>query len=329
MEINAKKVSVIVPAYNVEALIEKCVDSLISQTYSNLEILVIDDGSTDKTGQLLDRKYGNNAKVLIYHKRNGGLSDARNYGLDRMTGEYVTFVDSDDYVDTPYIEYLINLVEAGTDIAIIPPQPFFVDNTLNKEYDLAYEVVSSQEAVRRMLVRDSIAHTACGKLYRSSMWKELRFPYKKLYEDYYTTFEAFSKAQNVAVGRAGMYFYFQRESSIMHLECTKDTVSIIEATTQVTPIIESYWPILEIEALDLQIALCLKCLKKIYQSKSMEFSNEKKCVIKLRNKNAVRLLFSNRIPFKDKVKIVISYLPANLFLRIYNWFDGNKGQNNR
>lgn len=91
------KISVIVPAYNVEEYICDCIDSLLEQTYKNYELLLVDDGSTDNTGRILDEKYSRNEKIKIYHKSNGGLSDARNYALDRMNGDYVTFVDSDDF----------------------------------------------------------------------------------------------------------------------------------------------------------------------------------------------------------------------------------------
>ena len=324
MENNSKKISVIVPAYNVEKYIEKCVNSLIGQTYNNIEILVVDDGSTDNTGRILDEKYKYDARVLVFHKENGGLSDARNYGLDRMTGDFVTFVDSDDFVDKDYFSYLMELANFGADIVVIPPQPFFDDNHINTVFDFGYEVVDCQEAVRRMLVRKGIAHTACGKLYKSSLWDSERFPYKELYEDYHTTFDVFSKANRIAIGKAAMYFYFQRSSSIMHYECNKCTTRIIDATNQVTPRIEKYWPELRVEAADLQMALCLKCLQSIYSSVSVGFEDEKKKIWDIRKKNAWKLLKSNKINNRDKVKILISYLPSSIYKALYNKFDGNK-----
>ena len=206
MEKRNRKVSIIVPAYNVETFVEKCINSLLDQTYENIEILIIDDGSTDKTGKIIDRRYSQIGKISIYHKENGGLSDARNYGLDRVTGDYVTFVDSDDFVDKKYIEYLMRLIgDDEAEIAVISPQTFFTYDEISTEFDYAFETVSAKEAARRMLLRKGIAHTACGKLYKKKLWDHLRFPLGKLYEDYYTTFDVFACAKKVSIGKAQMY----------------------------------------------------------------------------------------------------------------------------
>ena len=317
------KISVIVPAYNVEKYICVCIDSLLEQTYKNYELLLVDDGSTDNTGRILDEKYSENEKIKVYHKNNGGLSDARNYALDRMNGDYVTFVDSDDFVDRDYLAYLIRIItKENADIAVIPPQPFEKVNQIDTDFDLNYETVNTEEAVRRMLIRENIAHTACGKIYKYSIWKEIRFPYKKLYEDYHTTFDAFARAKKVSIGNAKMYFYYQRESSIMHLKCDKNTVSIVQATTEVTPRIIEYWPRLKEEAIDLQISLCLKCLQNIYANGTGTFKDIQKYIRKLVKKNTVLLIMTRKINFKDKIKIIISYLPPRMYLAIYNKFDG-------
>lgn len=324
MEKRNRKVSIIVPAYNVETFVEKCINSLLDQTYENIEILIIDDGSTDKTGKIIDRRYSQIGKISIYHKENGGLSDARNYGLDRVTGDYVTFVDSDDFVDKKYIEYLMRLIgDDEAEIAVISPQTFFTYDEISTEFDYAFETVSAKEAARRMLLRKGIAHTACGKLYKKKLWDHLRFPLGKLYEDYYTTFDVFACAKKVSIGKAQMYFYFQRDTSIMHLKCNDNTVSIINATNEVTPRIVQYWPDLVDEAIDLQMALCLKCLQNIYAHDSKKFLKEQEKIKNIVNRNATRVIFSKKIGYKDKIKLVMSYFPSNIFLYIYNIFDGS------
>ena len=328
MEKCLKKVSIIVPAYNVEDYIEKCIDSLLTQTYRNIEIIIVDDGSTDRTGKIVEEKYNNNSKVVIYHKKNGGLSDARNYGLDRMTGDYVTFVDSDDYVDKEFIFYLLKIIGDAADIAVIPHQTFRSYESINFDYDFKYEIVSTEIAVKKMLLRDKITHTSCGKLFKAFVWKELRFPYRKLYEDYYTTFDAFAMADNVAIGNAAMYFYYQRETSIMHLKCNKQTVGIIDATLEVSPKIKKYWPDLFEEVVDLQVALCLKCLQNIYSNGKNNFLEEQRKIKNIINNNARTLIFSPKVGYKDKIKVLMSYLPADVFLKIYNKYDGNRERNN-
>ncbi|MFR1286999.1 MAG: glycosyltransferase family 2 protein [Subdoligranulum sp.] len=103
-------ISVIVPAYNVEKFIGKCIDSILRQSFKDFEVLLIDDGAKDSTPEICDACAKKDSRIKVYHKENGGLSDARNYGIDRMQGKYVTFIDSDDYVDSGYFEYLYGLI---------------------------------------------------------------------------------------------------------------------------------------------------------------------------------------------------------------------------
>lgn len=317
-------VSIIVAAYNVEPYLRKCIDSLLAQSYENTEIIIVDDGSTDHTGEIAE-EYDCHSNVKIYHKENGGLSDARNYGLERMSGDYVTFVDSDDYVHREYVEYMMKLLtERDAQIVVTSPLLYYDDHEIDQKLDEGVQYVTSEEAVRRMLVRDEISHTACGKLYRADIWKQLRFPYKKLYEDYYTTFDAFSKASLVAIGHAKMYYYYQRPGSIMHLMCNEKTVSIVEATEQVTPRIIEYWPDLCEEAIGFQLALCLKCLQSIYANDIHAFPDVQIKIKKLVRKYIVQMMRSSRLNYKDKVKMMISYLPPNVYLRIYNRFNGSR-----
>lgn len=317
-------VSVIVAAYNVESYIRKCIDSLLAQTYENIEIIVVDDGSTDLTGKIAE-EYHCNTKVRVFHKENGGLSDARNYGLEKMTGEYVTFVDSDDYVYKEYVEYMMKLIaEEDVQIVVTNPQLYYCDDEIDQNFDYSAQCITAEEAVRKMLIRDGLSHTACGKLYQSDIWKELRFPYRKLYEDYYTTFDAFSKAEKVAVGHAKMYYYYQRPGSIMHLTCNEKTVGIVEATEIVTPRIIKYWPDLREEAIGFQLALCLKCLQSIYANDIHSFPDIQHHIKKMVHKYMIQMMRSSRLNYKDKVKMLISYLPPKLYLMIYNRFNGTR-----
>lgn len=316
-------VTVIVPAYNVEQYIERCIDSLLNQTYSNIEILVIDDGSTDNTGGLIDNLSAADKRIVGYHKSNGGLSDARNYGLDRMNGSYVTFIDSDDFVSNDYIEHLMSIIHnKNADIAIVQALVFSEEGNIKSKNDYDFAIVSCEEAVRRMLIRNGITHSACGKLYKSKLWEKIRFPYQRLFEDYLTIFDVFSKASYIAISNAKIYYYFQRAGSIMHTQCNKKTVSIVRATQEVTPRIIEYWPELELEALDLQMALCMKCYQSIINYNQKEFVETQKTIKDIRNKNLFKLIFTQKIPYKDKFKMLLSFCSPNLYVKIYNRFDG-------
>ena len=318
------KISVVVPAYNVKNYLEKCIGSLVNQTFSDYEIIIVDDGSTDGTSDLCDELAIKNSRIVVFHKENGGLSDARNFGIDKSQGEYITFVDSDDYVAPVYLEWLYKPVEkCGAEVSATSLLPFFENETPIFDGEVEYTVVSVEEAVRKMLLRESITHSAGGKLYKRELWKDICFPVGLLYEDYLTTFFVMKKAKMVGITTPSLYYYLQRQDSIMHYKCNEKTVKIIEATKQVTPKIVSEWPQLKTEALDLQVALCLKCMQHILNEKPNDFIEEQGEIKRIVKNSMGNLLFSKKTPIKDKIKVVSFLFGKKIFLKIYNMFSGN------
>lgn len=318
-------ISVIVPAYNVEKYIVKCVDSIINQTFSDYELILVDDGSTDGTSVLCDELAKKSAKIRVFHKENGGLSDARNFALGKSKGEYVTFVDSDDYVAPTYLKELYEPIEKDdVDMTMTSLIPFLENENPSTEYKFGYVVVSEEEAVRKMLLREGVSHSAGGKLYKRYLWEDIQFPVGRLYEDYLTTFFVMENVKKVAITNAPLYYYLQRTDSIMHYKCNERTVTIVEATEQVTPRIVVKWPNLEIEALDNQIAQCLKCKQHILNEAQYKFEDIEKKIKFIVDKNKTKLLFSKKTPIKDKVKILSFLLGDKIFKVIYNIFSGDK-----
>ena len=318
------KISVIVPAYNVENYIEKCIVSLLRQTFQDFELLLVDDGSTDHTPEIFDELKKRDDRITVFHKQNGGLSDARNYALDRMNGEYVTFVDGDDYVADQYLALLYEMInQDNVQISMVRAQKVLVDEDAKPDGGGAYEVLPVSECVKRMLRREGVSHTACGKLYERTIWKELRFPKGRLYEDYLTIFSAYALAAHVGVASTRLYYYVQRGGSIMHNSCNGRTVTIVDATEEVTPQVIGTWPELKEEAVDLQIALCLKCMQQILNSDPKKFLNVQERIKKIVRENAAGQLLSARVPKRDKVKILFFLLGNKPFIRLYNKFDGS------
>ena len=160
-------ISVIVPAYNVEKFVEKCIDSILLQSFKDFEVLLIDDGAKDSTPEICDACANKDSRIKVYHKENGGLSDARNYGIDRMQGKYVTFIDSDDYVAPGYFEYLYSLItqEEGIQIAICGKKSVREDEIANSTPETIREVTTGEYAVKKILCGDGSGHSAWGKLY--------------------------------------------------------------------------------------------------------------------------------------------------------------------
>ena len=210
-------VSIIVPVYNVQQYLDRCLKSLVGQTYQNIEILLVDDGSRDSSGELCDLWGTRDDRIRVFHKKNGGLSDVRNYGLQRANGEYVCFVDSDDWCDTKYIEVMYGaLAETGSDI--IECDYLCVDSekdAVSEEIDYPRAVFCGRECFYRFLT-DVFFVSVCNKLYRKDLIADEWFKPGVYHEDEYWTYKIFSKAQRVCRIRYTGYFYYQRQNSITH-----------------------------------------------------------------------------------------------------------------
>ena len=212
------KISIIVPIYKVEKYIDKCIESIVCQTYSNLEIILVDDGSPDGCPQICDEYAKKDDRIKVIHKKNGGLSEARNYGIEIATGNYITFVDSDDYVSNDYIEYLYNLsINNMADISIVLPQIFFEsdDNVRINKKDECIKKYDSRNALITMLYQREFDTSAWGKLYKKELFDDVRFPVGKLYEDISTVYKTILKSNIVVYSNQRKYFYLKRKDSIM------------------------------------------------------------------------------------------------------------------
>lgn len=209
-------ISVIVPCYNVEEYLPRCVESVLNQTYRNLEILLVDDGSPDRCGEICDGYAAVDSRVKVIHKENGGLSDARNVALDVMKGEYVTFVDSDDYVAADYVEYLYKLiVKEKACLSVMNFQPF-VEGTMPKDCggEIAINIFSVEGALIQMFYQQAFDTAAWGKMYHSLLFDEVRYPKNLLYEDLATTYRLIMKCSQIVCSDYRGYFYLHRSTSI-------------------------------------------------------------------------------------------------------------------
>lgn len=198
-------VSVIVPVYNVQDYVQKCLASLSRQSYDNIEIVIVDDGSTDKSGEICDAFAKNEARAKIYHKKNGGLSDARNYGISKSRGEYVAFVDSDDYVRRDFIEKMVKEVEKGAQIVVCGYNEFVPKD----------EIISGEEATIRLLTKqENLDIIACNKIYEKKLFNGISYPKGDCYEDNLTTYKLLSLADKVSYVSESLYKYNARDDSI-------------------------------------------------------------------------------------------------------------------
>lgn len=318
-------ISIIMPAYNVEGYIEKTIQLIQRQTFKDFELLIVDDGSSDNTYDLCKKYVAQDSRIKILHKDNGGVSAARNYGLDRITGQFMTFIDSDDWITDDYLQYLYSLILEKDDVQI----SMLVGKQVSEKSEILdvqetfHEVISAKEAIIRMLTRDVFTHENWGKLYRVDLWRNIRFPEDIIYDDLNTTYRVFAEADKVACGNAIKYSYVQRAGSLMHSKCSKRTLSVLDVVDDIAEYLVKRWPDIMPYAVDMQVQTYMKNLQMILNSGTKEFEIEEERILSCVRRNASLLLINARVPRNDKIKVLTLLINKRLFLWLYNLCDGN------
>lgn len=224
-------ISIIVPVYKVEEYLDKCIKSILNQTYTNLEIILVDDGSPDNCGKICDEYAKNDKRIIVIHKENGGLSDARNKGIEIAKGEYIAFIDSDDYIEKDMFEILYNLsVESHSDISMVSYKEIQNEVIINENKEFTENIFeySNTEAIKELLKDDKIKNYAWNKLYKKELFKEIRYPVKMAYEDVGTTYKLFEKANKIIWKDTPKYNYIRRDDSIVSKNTYKNLKDFID-----------------------------------------------------------------------------------------------------
>lgn len=209
-------VSIIVPVYNTEEYLGRCVESILKQSYRDIELILVDDGSTDNSLEICRKYETQDSRIIVYHKENGGQGSARNLGLDVCKGDYICFVDSDDYIDNNMIELLINNLDkynADISCAILYSKEDRSDYKYNDTIYAKENVDAMNLFVKNI---GGFNHSPCAKLFRRDVLKNVRFIELSGFEDAGTIFKAFMNAKRVVSQDVSLYLYFQRENSTMH-----------------------------------------------------------------------------------------------------------------
>lgn len=227
MKIENVKISVIVPVYNVEKFLPECLNSLIDQTHKNFEVLLVDDGATDHSADICDNYAKKDNRIRVFHKKNGGLSDARNYALTYITGDYIAFIDSDDYVHKEYLETLIkNCISNDADISIcnykiVEEGEILTDkNMSNQSFCFTKEESMQQILHGRYIMQFCVAW---GKIYKKEIFDDIKYPFGKKYEDVAVAHLCYNKATKVVYTEDQLYYYLHRKGSIKNSGRLKDT----------------------------------------------------------------------------------------------------------
>lgn len=310
-------ISVIVPVYNVEEYLQRCVESLLAQDYSNIQIVLVDDGSPDKCGDICDEYSKTYPNIMSLHKRNGGASDARNYGLKYAKGRYICFVDSDDYVTKHYISHLYTaLVKTKADLSMSWFCCVYNSNgkkTSDRIQDL--KIYTAKECIERLLYQDGVDTSPCGKLYKKELLGGLEFPKGKLYEDIPFTSEAILRSEYIAVISNVDYFYFQRNDSTQYQPFNRRKLDCIIHIRNMCRRVVALYPDLALAADCREFSALNNIFYQISEQKDDEIKNKIwNCIVKKRK----NVLFNVKARKKARIAAALSFLGKKVISFVYH-----------
>ena len=247
-------ISIIVPIYNIQNYLSLCLDSIINQSYRNIEIILVDDGSTDNSGKICDDYSKIDDRIKVIHKKNGGLSDARNTGLEIVTGDYIGFVDGDDFIHKDMYNIMIDqLKKCDADVSICKFKRFSNHNNrqiiqsyqfdlINNENKIRSKCVSNEEALRECLLTNNYSVSAWSKLYKRTIFDKLRYPKGLEMEDWAIIVDVLLQCNKVVLIENELYYYYKRQNSIM-LGKFKDTDLLLEKIfIRNVKLVDEYFP---------------------------------------------------------------------------------------
>lgn len=322
-----KLVSIVIPVYNVEQYLKRCLDSIINQTYQTLEIILINDGSTDNSGSICDAYQKKDSRIVVIHKENGGLSDARNRGIDIATGEYITFVDSDDFVSLDYVEVLVQLLEkCNADTAVCMFQKFEKENEINPKDTSKKELIfTGYDAVKDLCYQKHIPNSAWAKLYKTSLFAGIRYPVGRLYEDLGTTYRLLLRSKKVIYNTSVKYYYFQRRDSIMHYSFSTKNMDRVLMSEQL------FGDIKDISTELKKAAMCRMFLSNVQVLRELpldndDFSKEREMIVTNIKQQRNTVLFDHNAKLMIRIIALSTYLPIQKVQKlgkIYKKFQKN------
>lgn len=299
-----QKLSIIVPVYNTEKYVDTCVASLVNQLYTNLEILLIDDGSTDSSGRLCDAWAKKDSRIRVLHQENGGQCTARNAGLDAAQGEYIAFVDSDDYVEPDmYACLLQDMWEHHADIACCRST-----SCAETGGSKAVEVFGNDEVVRRHLLDlPGLGQSPCDKVYKKELFSGVRFANIRAYEDCATIYKVLFRCRTLVYRDAALYHYIPRENSTMTQRFSAVKFKQIEAYRLMYQDYSRDYPLYAHLVKRKLVGSCQYCIGESYQMKKQKaYCNEiQKARVLLKQ------LPADGLPLKLKLtKVLMAYFPC-------------------
>lgn len=300
------KISIIIPIYNVLPYIKKCINSVINQTYKNIEIILVDDGSTDGSEKYCDKIKQADHRIKVYHKQNGGLSDARNYGIEKSTGDYLFFLDSDDYISKYLIELLYQSAKKyASDLVISSLYDFHINEKISEDSpeDNKSYIISKEECYKQMFMQNKIDVNATAKLYSRKIFSKIRFPKGALYEDIQIIDKTIEASNIISIITFRGYYYLQRKNSTIYSDFSKDKLILINKMEELVNFINKNYPNISNHAIRRYIYCNFHLLgRSVLDNININISRKLKHNI-LQYKKTI--LFSNLYNMKEKTATII------------------------
>lgn len=316
------KVSIIVPIYNVEQYLAKCIESLLVQSLKDIEIILVDDGAIDKSPDICNEYALKDNRIRVIHKQNGGLSDARNVGIEVAQGEYIAFLDSDDWIEPRCYEFLYNhAIKQDADIAQCDYIEAYTEEVKIQLPNIIKESTYTSVEALKLFYGEEYVKTVVvwNKIYRRKLFEHIRFPKGKIHEDEFTTYKVIHKANKLVSSNVPMVYYRQREGSIMAQGFNEKRLYVLEAWKEKRDYFKQY-------ALNelVQRTECNLCgtLKSFYvQTKHSNLSNKKEILKGLKRdmrRDYITFIKNPYITNRGKITLTICLINGQVFCKMYS-----------
>lgn len=318
-------ISIIVPVYKVEKYVSKCIESLIHQTYKNIEIILVDDGSSDNSGIICDDFSKNDSRITVIHKENGGVSSARNKGLSEAKGEYVCFVDGDDYVLADYIADMLNVaIKTSADIVTCNYYNVWSDKKQKEQLPLKlpmgdFIVKSGKDSLSDMLYGKTCYASSCCKLYKKHIFDDISFPPLRMGEDSFTVYQCLLKSDKVAHLRKPNYCYLQHSESVMHSDNYDKFYDYIKLSDDFMKLVNKDHKDLFLPAANRLIENNFWVYMKMKNDRE-KYKNQLEHIVENIKQYRKYCLFDNNVCFRTRVACLLSYLGMSILNGLYKIF---------
>lgn len=319
-------ISVVVPIYGVEKYLQRCLDSIAQQTYQNLEIILVDDGSVDNSGKIADEYALKDERMLVIHRENGGLSAARNTGIKAAKGEYITFVDSDDYIDEDYVEYMYQLLKKDSfkaKLVVCSLRNVFEQtgkihgNGNGKEC-----ILTGKECLEMMCYHDQFDTCAYAKLGETSLYREHLFPEGMLFEDIGHTYKILLECPRVACGFVDKYSYVMRANSIVQSSFSSKKLDLLTMTDQMAKTVSDVYPDLAKAVLRRQVYARFSTLNQMLDAKNV--LQQRKEIVNFLKKHKREVLKDPKTPKRDRLAYLMLALGYPIYRMAWKFYEKKK-----